>query len=247
MTEGPFGSRRYNEKEVALLLKRASDLQRTVPTARDRTGLTLHELEEIATEAGLDAALLRRAAAELDAGLGAEGSSPGTRLAGAPLRVLLERKVPGELPTAAFADLLPLVLAAADSPGNAIESGQTFTWTSQDPSNLRRLQVLIATGAGWTRIHIEERYGGLAGAVFGGGLGGIGGGVGGGLGGALGGALGSLTLGLGIPAVVLGTTYVGCRIIFRRLVARRRVILERLLREIEEAVPPPPAERLPPC
>ena len=100
------------------------------------------------------------------------------------------------------------------------------------------MQVLISSSAGRTRIRIEERYSGLAGAVFGGGLGGIGGGLGGGLGGALGGALGSLGLGLGIPAVIIGTTYVGCRAFYRRSVNRRRRILERLMQELEERLAP---------
>jgi len=48
-------ARRYNEKEVARLLKRASELQRSSPAAPNPSGLTLTELEDIAREAGLDA------------------------------------------------------------------------------------------------------------------------------------------------------------------------------------------------
>jgi len=236
VSELPAAARRYDEKEVARLLKRASELQRAAPTVRDPTGLTLQELEEIAAEAGLDASMLRQAAAELDAGIGASGAGLGTRFMGAPLRVVLERPVPGELPMESFANLLPLVLAAADLAGNPSQVGQTFAWTSQDHTNARQLQVLVSAGGGQTRIRIEERYGGMAGAIFGGGLGGIGGGLGGGLGGALGGALGSLGLGLGIPAVVIGVTYVGCRAVFRRFVTRRRLIVERLLQDLEQSV-----------
>lgn len=243
----PAPARRYNEKEVALLLKRASELQRAAPSVRDPTGLTLRELEEIASEAGLDSAMLRQAAAELDAGLHGAQAGLATRLAGAPLRLVLERTVPSELLESTYAELLPLILTAADRPGFASQVGQTFTWTSQDQANVRQLQVMISSAGGTTRIRLEERYAGLAGGIFGGGLGGVGGGVGGGLGGALGGALGSLTLGVGIPAVVIALSYAGCRAIYRHTVNRRREVLERLLNDLEQRVsrPAPPAPALP--
>ena len=241
MAEHPAPLRRYDEKEVALLLRRASELQRAAPAAREASGLTLPELEEIAAEAGLDVSTLRQAAAELDAGIAPGGHSLATRFTGGPLRVVLERTIPGDVPTAAFEDLLPVVLTAADLTGHASQVGQTFTWTSQDPANVRQMQVLVSSGSGHTRIRLEERYSGLAGAVFGGGLGGIGGGLGGGMGGALGGALGSVALGVGIPAVLIGATYVGCRAFYRRFVTRRRRILERLLQELEDRIASPRA------
>jgi hypothetical protein len=233
----PVPTRRYDEKEVGLLLRRAAELQRASPMVPDPSGLTLRELEEIAAEAGLDTAMLRQAAAELDSGIQPGTAGLGMRLAGAPLRVVLER-VAEAVREHSYADLLPLILTAADLAGHASQVGQTFTWTSQDPGNIRQLQVLVASSGGHTRIRLEERYAGLAGAIFGGGLGGIGGGVGGGLGGALGGALGSVTLGLGIPAVLITATYLGCRTMFRRYVTRRQRILERLLQELEERLAP---------
>jgi hypothetical protein len=223
---------------VGLLLRRAAELQRASPRVPDPSGLTLKELEEIAAEAGLDTSMLRQAAAELDSGSQQGGSGVAARLTGAPLRVVLERVVDGESDPASYADLLPLVLTAADLAGHASQVGQTFTWTSQDPTNVRQLQVLISASHGRTRIRLEERYSGMAGAIFGGGLGGIGGGLGGGLGGALGGALGSVGLGLGVPAVFIGATYVGCRAIYRRYVNRRRRILERLLQDVEDRLVP---------
>ena len=241
MSEHPAPARRYDEKEVALLLRRAAELQRATPSVRDPSGLTLRELEEIAAEAGMDVAMLRQSAAELDAGASPGGASLAARLTGGPLRTVLDRTLPGEIPAEAYAELLPVVLTAADLTGHASQVGSTFTWASQDQANLRQMQVLVSARGGTTRIRIEERYGGLAGAVFGGGLGGIGGGIGGALGGSLGGALGSVGLGLGIPAVIIATTYAGCRTFYRRFVARRRRVLERLLQELEGRVVGPTA------
>ena len=39
------GSRRYSEKEVGLILRRATQMQRAEPTAGDPEGLTLVDLQ----------------------------------------------------------------------------------------------------------------------------------------------------------------------------------------------------------
>jgi hypothetical protein len=238
MSDLPTPSRRYDEKEVGLLLKRAAELQRASPRVPDPSGLTLRELEDIAAEAGLDASMLRQAAAELDSEIRPGAAGIGASLAGAPLRVALERVVDGELDTASCSELLPLVLTAADLAGHASQVGQTFSWTSQDATNVRQMHVLVSSSNGRTRFRVEERYSGLAAAIFGGGLGGIGGGLGAGAGGALAAALGSVALGVGIPVAVFGVTYLGCRAVFRRYVSRRRKVLERLLQELVEQSTP---------
>ena len=65
-TEGE--RRRYGDKQVGLILRRASELQEQAPEENPGAmGLTLTELEEIAVEAGIDAAHIRRAVGELEA------------------------------------------------------------------------------------------------------------------------------------------------------------------------------------
>lgn len=54
MNDHEPGPRRYTEKEVSLILRRATELQTVEPTALDPAGLTLGDLEEIAAEAGID-------------------------------------------------------------------------------------------------------------------------------------------------------------------------------------------------
>ncbi len=136
--------RRYNEEEVSRLLRRAAELQRSTPAAPNPSGLTLAELESIAAEAGLDSTHLRQAAMELDSGASLHAaSSLGRRLAGAPLRIVLEHTVHGEVPAAVFANLVAIIQIAADAPGQASQVGRTLTWHSQNPSNPRALQILI--------------------------------------------------------------------------------------------------------
>ena len=67
MTSDPNPSRRYTDEEVRRLLTRASELETqgaSLPAKID--GPTLTDLEAIASEAGIDPAMVRRAARELD-------------------------------------------------------------------------------------------------------------------------------------------------------------------------------------
>lgn len=233
MTDLPAGPRRYNEDEVSRLLKRATELQRSRASSPDPTGLTLAELEDIALEAGIDPGLLRRAAEELDTTDGPlEGWGPA--LAGAPTRLLLERVLPFEAPESVFAQLVPTIQIAADSPGQASQVGRALTWHSQNPQNPRTLQVIVTVQTGQTLIRIEERYGGLAGAIFGGVMGGVGGGVGLGFGGALGGLLGSVAAAVAFPVAIIGASYLISRKAFSSAVRKRRSRLRQLLDSLEE-------------
>ena len=100
---GASTSRRFNEKEVALIIKRASELQ-TETTSESNTGMSLAELEQVAREAGLDPELVRRAAADLDTRV--TDQTP-NRFLGAPTALRLERTIEGEVPAEEYE---PMVL-----------------------------------------------------------------------------------------------------------------------------------------
>lgn len=239
MDERAGSRRRYGDREVGLILKRAAELQRQEPTsAAEGGGLTLSDLEEIAAEAGIDPRLLRQAAAEIESGddaLMAEGLA---RVLGAPPTIKLERSVSGELPEADFERLVPEIQAAAESHGQASLLGRTLTWRSSTPQNERSLQVTITARGGRTRITIEERLHGLAGGLFGGLLGGVGGGVGFGVGFGVGlGALGSVAFAVLFPVAVIGGSYAAARTLFTSMARNRhrrlRDLLERLTEHVE--------------
>ena len=233
MPDHELPGRHYTEKQVGLILRRATELQCSEPSARDPAGLTLAELEEVATEVGIDARYLRRAAAELEVG----GSSTlWTRLAGAPVSFVLERTVRGELSESAFEDLVPLMQSATIGQGNASAVGKTLTWSSRSDTNTSSQQVLVSSRNGETMVRIEERLGGLAGALFGGILGGVGGGVGLGAGGALAAVLGSAVFAVAFPLVVIGGSYATARAIFADQVRKRRSRMEELMDRIVERV-----------
>jgi hypothetical protein len=240
MTSNPGSSRRYTDAEIQRLLKRAAELENEKPALPAPVeGPTLEEIESIASEAGINPALIQQAAHELDS-----TSSGITVLApqssvflGAPTAFELERVVRGEATQATLERLVPYLQRAADGMGHPSLMGKTLTWQSEDASKTRALQVSVSVGRGETRISVEERYGNMAGALFGGIVGGGGTGVGFGVGFGVGlGALGSALFATLFPFVALGGTWALARGIFRHSVHNRMRKLTKLMNELVATV-----------
>ncbi len=96
MADLPARDRKFNDEEVALIIKRAAELQQTQQVQQEpSTALSLLEVEEIAREAGIDPKLVRQAAHGLDRP--SETTRPSAWV-GAPTRLVFERAVDGEIP-----------------------------------------------------------------------------------------------------------------------------------------------------
>ena len=94
MADAPSSGRKFNDEEVALIIKRAAELQQTEQIAQDpANAMSLAEVEAIAREAGIDPALVRRAANTLDQRT--ETPRPSSWV-GAPTRLVFERVVDGD-------------------------------------------------------------------------------------------------------------------------------------------------------
>ena len=230
----PGAPRRYGDREVARILERATELQRAEPGVGDPEGLTLAELTEIAREAGIDPAILRRAAAEVAIRRGP--ATWQTRLAGAPWVIRLEQELPGELAPERFDAIVPLIQQATDGQGTASAVGRTLTWSSQADNNSTQQQVLITSADGRTLIRWEERFTGAAIGLFAGLVGGGGVGIGLGAGTGIAASVGSALLGVAIPVVVIGGTYAAARGIFSTMVRRRERAASAVIAEIARYV-----------
>ncbi len=239
---GELVPRRYSEKQAGEILRRAAEMQRAEPTALDPAGFSLAELEEVAREAGIDPAMVRRAASQLEV---SRAKGIGDALAGAPTTIRLEAELAGEYPADRFDELVPIVQAASAWQGHAGVVGRTLTWSSRADSNTSSRQVFVSVGGGRTLIRIEERLGGFAGGLFGGLIGGVGGGVGAGVGGGVGAALGSTLFGVGFPILMIGGSYLAARAIYASVANKEKAKLQALLDRvsghaesvIEEATP----------
>ncbi len=221
--------RRYSEKEAGAILRKAAEMQRAEPSAADPSGFLLSELEEVAREAGIDPAVVRSAAAELDV---SAGESFGSALVGAPLGIRLEIELPGEYPADQFDALVPLIQNATPWQGHAGVVGKSLTWSARADSNTSSLHILVIANDGSTLIRVEERLGGLVGALFGGIIGGVGGGVGFGVGAGVGAAIGSTAFGIGFPLLMLGGSYYLARAIYSAYLKKERGKLQVLLDQL---------------
>lgn len=235
MEEPEKRRRRYSEEEVARLLERATELQRDEGSPGTVAGgLTLPELEEIATEAGIDPRYLRRAAVDLD-----DGASPRSGwswFTGAPVTLTFERTVAGELRPDAFESVTAVIQQRVGTIGQASVVGRMLTWQSETPNKTRSLQIVVISRAGEIHVRVEERLNQLAGALFGGLVGGLGAGAGGaGVGVALG-VMGSAVLAVAFPLGAVTGSYIAARTIFSTMAGRRREALRDLLQHVSEAV-----------
>jgi hypothetical protein len=162
MTHGVMteGGPKFSDEESALILHRAAELQ-----AKEGRGLSLRELEAAAAEAGIDVALVRRAAEEV-AVTGPPPPPPapisGGAL-GAPLRLVHERTVPGEAGGGAWEDEVDEIRRQLGVRGTVEATGRQLVWTS---AQKRKLRVTIASRGGRRIVRVEEQLGDLGGGLF---------------------------------------------------------------------------------
>jgi hypothetical protein len=227
--------RRYDERQVAKILERATELQRQEPARAAGGGLSLGELEEIAIEAGIDPHHLRRAALELDTG--EIERSLGARLAGEQLTLAFERLVPGELPDDGFERCVSVIQQHSREHGQPGLLGRTLTWRAETASKARSIQVTVGVRRGETHVRVEERLHQLASGLITGTTVGGGVGVGVGVGLPLGlKVLGSVLFATAFPLGFAALTFVVAREIYRRVVRTRRAALLELLDAVVEEV-----------
>lgn len=239
MADTAEAGRKFNDEEVALIIKRAAELQQTEQVAEEPGhAMTLAEVEQIAQEAGIDPRLIRRAAQGLDRPSDSNRPSP---WAGAPTRLVFERVVDGEIPIDAYEPLVNEIRRTFGDNGVPSVLGRTLAWSSirgggRRNARGRQIDVSIASRGGITTIRVEEELGNLAGGLFGGLVGGGGGGTTG------------ISIGIGMQVfqspgmaamlwvAVASGFYMLARTLFARTSAKREKQIRELLDRLEEQV-----------
>ena len=151
-------SRRFNEKEVALIIKRASELQQNETTAESSTGMSLAELEQVAREAGLDPELVRRAAADLDTRV--TDQTP-NRFLGAPTVLRLERTIDGEVPADEYEPMVLEMQRLLGGVSTASTLGRTLQFSlaggDRRHASGRAVQVTVTPRSSTTTTPVSAR------------------------------------------------------------------------------------------
>jgi serine/threonine protein kinase len=227
------GRRRYRPDEIDEIVKRASELEASVPTS---TGaMTIGGVEAIARDVGISPTLVRSAAASLPpaaSSLTPAASAAPTlvhRFIGGPTGLRFDRVVDGELAESDYLTVVDEIRRTMQNVGQVSQLGRSFSWTMMRGAKGREVEIAVSVRAGRTHIAIQENLGSLAGAVWGG----IGGGMGGGgMGPILGIVFGALhaspeLAGIIVPGWV-AVTYATARTSYRFTVRRRQRALEGL-------------------
>ena len=222
--------RLFDDETSGQVLRRAAELQHesNVP-AHGGDGLSATDLEQIATEAGIDAAFVRRAIVETQV------SSPETQHSPVfgEVKTLEQVEVmEGEVSPDSMDRMLEEVQRAFADGGTVTRTGRSATWSASRTlasSRLSSLVVAITARDGQTEVRITEKLDNLSTALFVG-LGVAGSMVGVGISGAVGmGEFGSLAI-FGAMAVTAVTGFYGAaRTLYTRSTRKRRRELQRLL------------------
>ncbi len=228
-------TKRFDDETAGQVLRRAAELQHesNVPVhAGD--GLSATDLEQVAQEAGIDPAFVRRAIVE------SQVSSPETERSpvfGEVKTLEMVEVMEGEVSPDSVDRMLEEVQRAFADGGTVTRTGRSATWSASRTlasSRLSSLVVAITARDGQTEVRITERLDNLSTALFVGlGFGGSAVGV------AISGAVGMGEFGnplvFGAMAVTAVSGFVGAaRTLYVRSTRRRRRDLQRLLGKLVE-------------
>ena len=150
-------NRRYTDQEVALVLKRAAELEesgRNGPAGG--RGLTLSELRDVAREVGFSPDIVNQAVAELQTTGQFREWSP----LGRPATNKLVRAVPRRLTEQELPRLIQIIEERVAIPGNVTEALGTVRWTTVASGHKidRMTQVTITPADDETQIQVTQRY-----------------------------------------------------------------------------------------
>lgn len=142
--------RLYDESEIGAILKRTAELSKDVEIQK-ADGLSLNELKQLASEAGLDPELVVRAATELSYG----DSKTGKRdIFGGPLSHSMELDLDVEIDQDTWEQMLPAIRSYFKDPGIVQTRKGVFEWTCAGSFFTNKAHVSIHTVNGGSRLHI---------------------------------------------------------------------------------------------
>jgi len=154
--------RRYSDREMALILRRAAELQtRGADAATQEQSHTIAELEQLAAEVGIDPRYVVEAAQAVDA----EPMAKSAPVLGAPTSYQVGRIIVGDVSETEFADVLDAIRQTTGQRGEVSRVLGSLEWKS---GGIRGESfVTISPRQGKTAIRIGGQYGRGATLVYG--------------------------------------------------------------------------------
>lgn len=141
MPETPIDDRRFTDREVREILKRAVERGTSGTLARTE-GVSLAELRAIADEVGIDPARVEEEARAV----ALEESHGPNPLIGAPRVLHFERRVRGELDPEATPEILALIRRRMGQQGEVSEVGGSLEWSARGEAGERLVALSSRDG-----------------------------------------------------------------------------------------------------
>jgi hypothetical protein len=143
--------RRYDEREVGLILKRVAELHESGGGKADTRAMTEAEIEQVVTELGISRALVSRAVSEI--ALQDVRNRP-VWLAGGKTDLMFEQIVEGEVDDATLGQMIEVLRRYLGDAGELREEAGARIWSTTES---RRVVFTVVEHAGKTTLRLEER------------------------------------------------------------------------------------------
>ena len=147
-----MSDRRFTDREVALVLRRAAELDKASPGGGTGRGLSVADLQEIAAEVGIEPSLVTRAVEEMES----RGSLEPLALLGPPAVRREIHAVPAELTREQLKELIRIMDRDIPAQGTVTEALDSVRWTSSNWT--KGILVAVELAKGETILRVEEGY-----------------------------------------------------------------------------------------
>lgn len=145
------GERRYDDREVGLILKRVAELHEREGDKADARGMTKGEIEQVVQELGISKALVARATNELAV---QDVRNRPVWWVGGKTDLMFEEIVDGHVDDATLSQMIEVLRRTLGDPGQlAHEAGARIWSTTQS----RRIHFTVVEHDGRTTLRLEER------------------------------------------------------------------------------------------
>lgn len=156
------GERRFDDREVAQILKRVAELHEREGERADARAMTTGEIEEVVHELGISKALVARATRELAV---QDLRNRPVWWVGGKTDLMFEEVVPGHVDDATLTQMLEVLRRSLGDPGKLEREAGTRIWSTTGGS--RSVHFSVVEHATTTTLRLEERMSGEAGATVG--------------------------------------------------------------------------------
>jgi hypothetical protein len=153
--------RRYDDREVGLILKRVAELHESEGEKADARAMTRGEIEQVVHDLGISKALVARATSELAAQ--DVRNRPVWRLGGK-TDLMFEEVVAGHVDDAALTPMFEVLRRTLGDPGELEHEAGARIWSTTGISS-RQVHFTVVEHAGRTTLRLEERMSAEANAI----------------------------------------------------------------------------------